>query len=335
MPPKPQPKYCAQCAQPVITRVVDDRPRRACSGCGTIYYENPLPVAASVVLNERREVLLVKRAREPHQGQWCLPMGFAEVGETIDEAALRELEEETGITACVLQLLDSDSYNSDFYGELLIVTFEMQKTGGREAPGDDAEDVRYVPIGQLPPLAFSSNEKALRACVAAHQEAWVIEDSFVRLQRAEDQALLSDDLVRLIEEHAGEIAERWLEDVRTNVTTPSYRAMQRGQLLEKVTATLSQFGRWLGGADTADELRAFYPALGQERQAQGFKMHEVLSAIALLKKHLWAAAQSRDVWNRPIDAYRMLELSRRISIFFDRAMYHTARGFGVDGPPAG
>ena len=112
-------KFCSQCAAPVIKRVVEDRAREMCSECGTVFYRNPLPVAASVVLNDKREVLLVKRKNEPHKGMWCLPIGFAELDETIVQAAQRELKEETGIEGQILRLLDADSFESDFYGDLL------------------------------------------------------------------------------------------------------------------------------------------------------------------------------------------------------------------------
>ena len=325
-----KPKYCAQCGQAVATRVVDDRPRLVCPACETVFYENPLPIAAAVVLNDRRQVLLVKRGREPHQGQWCLPMGFAEMGETIAEAALRELREETGVEGRVLRLLDADSFDSSHYGELLIVTFEMQNVGGQEQPGDDAEDVRYFPLSQHPPLAFSSNEKALRTCAAAHQEDWAIQDSFVTLQSEQDKAMLSDALVALIQDRAEEVARLWLAEVRSNLTTTSYRRVPPDQLMERATSAISQFGRWLRGDEAANEVKAFYRALGRERKSQGFRSHEVLSSLTLLKKHVWTFARSQGVWERPIDVYRVLELNRRIAAFFDKAIYYTERGFDED-----
>lgn len=326
-----KPKYCARCGHTVVTRVVDDRPRLVCPACDTVFYENPLPVAASVVLNDRREVLLVRRKREPHRGMWCLPMGFAEKGETIAAAALRELREEAAIDAHVLRLLDADSFESSHYGDLLIVTFEMQKTDGQERPGDDAEEVRYFPIDQHPTLAFSSNEKALRACAAEHEQGWAIQDSFVSLQAEEDQVMLSDALVALIQDRADEVAGLWLLDVRTSPTTQSYQTFDPEQLIERATLAISQFGRWLKGAEPPDEVKAFYRILAKERAAQGFQVHELLSSIALMKKRLWAFVCSQGVWDQPIDAYRALEFSRRVAVFFDRATYHAAREFAEEG----
>jgi len=330
MPVKPE--FCARCGHAVATRVVDDRPRVVCPACETIFYENPLPVAASVVLNEQREVLLVKRRREPHQGMWCLPMGFAELGETISTAAQRELKEETGIEALLLRLLDADSFESPHYGDLLIVTFEMQKVGGEERAGDDAEEVRYFPIDGPPPLAFRSNERALRICAAEHREGWAIHDSFTTLQADEDKEMLSDELVALIQARADEIAALWLVEVRTNPTTRSYRRIDPDELMERATLAISQFGRWLKGKEASDEVKAFYRILAQERKLQGFEVQELLSSLTLLKKQLWTFARSQGIWERPIDMYRVLELNRRVAAFFDKAIYESVRQFSAGTP---
>lgn len=328
-----KPEYCARCGQTVVERIVDGRLRVVCPACDTVFYANPLPVAASVVLNDGREVLLVKRKREPYKGAWCLPMGFAETGETIAAAAQRELREEAGIDARALRLLDVDSFESSHYGDILIVTFEMQKVAGHERAGDDAEDVRYFPIDAPPELAFDSNLKALRACAAAHQESWAIQDSFTALQSDEDKVLLSDALVELIQERADEVARLWLADVRTNPTTQSYRTVDPSHLMERGVLAISQFGRWLKGDASSDEVKAFYRILAHERRAQGFEIHELLSSLMLLKKHVWAFARSQGVWEQPIDIYRVLELNRRVAAFFDRAMYHAGREFGTRPSP--
>lgn len=325
-----KPNYCSSCGKPVVVREVEGRPRRVCPVCDTVFYENPVPVAAALVLNERREVLLVRRKNEPYRGQWCLPMGFAEMGETIAEAARRELHEEASIEAEVVRLIDADSYTSESYGDLLIVTFEMHKTGGNEQAGDDAAETRYFPIGRHPALPFDSNEKALRICAAAHLEGWAIQDSFVTLQSDEDKILLSDALVMLITDRAEEIAGRWLADLRTKETTAAYRKLPAEALLQRAIGAISQFGRWLKGSEADEEVETFYRGVGQEREEQGFKVHEVLSALALLKKHVWQFARTQGMSERPIDVYRVLELSRRIAVFFDKASYHTARGFDPD-----
>ena len=320
-------RYCSHCAAPIERRDIEGVERNVCPKCGRIFYENPLPVAASVILNDRREVLLVKRKHDPHAGSWCLPMGFAETGETIAAAALRELKEEAGIDARPLRLLNADSHHSDKYGDLLIVTFEMTKTGGTETAGDDAAEAKYFPLSGLPQLAFSSNERALRLCTDAHLEEWMIHDSFERLKADESKVMLSDNLLEMIETGAEKVAGKWLAELRTNPTTDIYRTIDSKVLARRVETALSQFGRWLKGDEAYQEVVDFYYSIGRERREQGFSAPAALSALMLLKKHVWSHVLAHATCERPVDAYRVLELSRRVAAFFDKTMYHMSRGF--------
>lgn len=327
------PRFCARCGEGLLDSMVEDRPRQVCPSCGTIAYRNPLPVASAAVVNEQREVLVVKRRQDPHRGEWCLPIGFAELGETIAEAAQRELREEAGIEARVLRLLDVTSEESDFYGDLLIVTYEAEKTGGMEVPGSDAEEAAYLPVEALPALAFRANERAVAALREARREEWAIRDSFESLQAGESGGLLSNALVALISTHAHEIARLWLADVQTNSTTPSYHDADPEHLWPLVVTAVSQFGRWLSGDGAEEEIRHFYRSLGARRRDEGFALAELLSSLMLLRKHIWSCARSRGVWQGPLEAYRVLELDRRLVLFFDHAMYNAVCGFGTDPEP--
>jgi 8-oxo-dGTP diphosphatase len=156
------PLHCAACGGRLAEKKIEGRMRAICGACGYIAFENPLPVAAAVVVNEQQEVLLVRRARHPMKGMWCLPCGFAEKDEQIEEAVLRELEEETHVTGSVRRLLDAVTARNYFYGNMVMISFEVDDIRGTPAPGDDAEDVRYFPIDRLPPLAFPSHEQAIQ-----------------------------------------------------------------------------------------------------------------------------------------------------------------------------
>ena len=321
------PRFCSQCGAALVESIVDARAREVCPACGTVFYRNPLPVAAALVLNEKREVLLVRRRRPPLPGSWCLPMGFAELGETIAEAALRELREEAGLDGHIIRLLDVHSYNSDFYGDLLIVTFEVEKTGGTEAPGDDAEETSYFSLEGMPQLAFPANQCAVEACRETYREEWAIRDSFETLHTEGTAEMLSDALVEVIRDHAGEIADRWLTEVQSNPTTPSYRHAEPVELQRNAARALAQLSRWLRGDSAEAEIRTFYRAIGSERHAGGFGLHEVLSSLMLLRKQVWMYARDQGLWRRPLEVYRVLELDRRLVLFFDRAMYDTAKGY--------
>jgi len=324
-------KYCHYCSGQVEMKLEGDSLRDYCPVCDVYFYENPLPVVSTIVVKDRR-VLLVKRRNDPYQGQWCLPSGFAESGESVAEAALRELYEETGVEGRIIQLQDVDSNSNYFYGDLLFLTFEVEQTGGVPGAGDDAVDIRYFPIDRVPPLAFPSNTKALQTYVEGKKEYWAIVDSFSLAAGEEMPAekrenLLSNKLVEFIEEHSDHIAGLWMEDVKTNRSTPTFHIFDQHLLYHRVFLVISHFGQWLSGSYQGQEIISYYMNLGSERKEEGFKLSEVVSALSLIKKHIWEFALSRGVWSRTIEIYMILELERRISLFFDKATYHVTKGY--------
>ncbi len=88
--------FCPYCSEKISKKLENEIFREYCPSCNIFFYDNPLPVV-STILEKDRNILLVKRGNKPYKGMWCLPSGFAETGETIEIAALRELEEETGV----------------------------------------------------------------------------------------------------------------------------------------------------------------------------------------------------------------------------------------------
>ncbi|MBM3554322.1 MAG: NUDIX domain-containing protein [Alphaproteobacteria bacterium] len=80
---------------PFVTRVPDgdNRERDVCGQCGFIHYVNPKVVAGAVIVEEGK-VLLCRRAIQPRRGYWTIPAGFMEVGETVEDGAKREAQEE-------------------------------------------------------------------------------------------------------------------------------------------------------------------------------------------------------------------------------------------------
>jgi ADP-ribose pyrophosphatase YjhB (NUDIX family) len=326
--------YCERCGARLVTMELAGRPRDVCSECGRVAYRNPLPVAAAVVLNDAREVLLVRRRYEPHAGMWCLPTGFAEVDETIDEAALRELREETGLEGRIHRLLTAHSLSDEFYGELLFVCFEVERVAGGETPGDDAEALAYFPIDDLPPLAFDAHTEAVEVCSALHREPWAIQDSFTRLYSDSEEGLLSDPLVTLVEQHADEICDRWLEAVRHDPSTTSYARPGLEGIRDAAYEALSQFCSWLPDKAQGDAVEAFYLEVGRRRAEQGVALADLISALTLLRREIWAFAREHEVLADPLGVYRVLELSRRIALYFDKALFHATRGYlGTAGAP--
>ena len=327
---KPEPrKYCPYCSKDLYTKQQGDVMRDYCRNCDRFFYDNPLPVVSCIV-NVDRKVLLIKRKLDPNKGEWCLPMGFAESGESIEAAALRELQEETGIIGKITGLVDVVSGFSKMHGDLIFITFEAEKIGGRLDAGDDAVEAEFFPFDEMPRLPFGSNIRAISAYLSSKQEYWAIIDSFsksVGLSGAKGEDYLSDKLLRIIEANADTIGRRWLADVKTNKTTPTYATSDENRTYQRFMKLLMEFSKWLGGSCTDQEIRDNYRALGRQRKEEGFQLSEVLSALSLIRKHIWEFALSHQVWTKTIDIYMSLELERRMVLFFDKAAFYVAKGY--------
>ena len=107
-------EYCPRCGTVLTESEVRGHTRPTCPACNYILYLNPAPVTA-VVIERDGAVLLVKRRYPPGEGHWCLPTGFIESGETPEDSATREVEEETGLAVEIDSLLDSWASSSDSF----------------------------------------------------------------------------------------------------------------------------------------------------------------------------------------------------------------------------
>jgi ADP-ribose pyrophosphatase len=103
------------------------------------------------------KVLLIKRADEPFKGQWAIPGGFVNVGESTDDAARRELEEETGVRDVFLEQLRTFSEPMRDPRDHVISVAHYALVNLNEHPakaGSDAREAEWFKIDELPKLAF-------------------------------------------------------------------------------------------------------------------------------------------------------------------------------------
>lgn len=161
-----EPRFCPACGRPVEPRVLEDdhRPRLVCPE-GHVTWRNPRVVVGALPVRGGR-VFLARRAIEPGLGRWTYPGGYLEVGESAQEGARREAEEETELRIEVGRLVGV--YSRPHVG-IVTVVFEADVVGGRAAPAAETTEVLDFGPEEIPwdKLAFSTVESALRDWVGS------------------------------------------------------------------------------------------------------------------------------------------------------------------------
>ncbi len=155
-------QYCYLCGGKVYTQ---DDYVYMCDSCGQSYYDNPKPCVEIVLFNDSEQVLLSKRAVEPYKGKFDLPGGFVDKGETLEEAIVREVNEEIGIDVERLQDLRYVSSYKAFYPwgkeivHNVIAEFTATVSNGIQVKGmDDVELVEWVDMEDLNKYDYSIPE---------------------------------------------------------------------------------------------------------------------------------------------------------------------------------
>ncbi|MBW6516922.1 MAG: NUDIX hydrolase [ANME-2 cluster archaeon] len=115
--------------------------------------QTPL-LTVDILIVSTGKLVLIRRRNPPFQGHWALPGGFVEVGETVEEAAMREAHEETGLSVDLKGLVGVFSEpGRDPRGHTVSICFAAIGHGTLQA-SSDAQDVALFDLDDLPPLAF-------------------------------------------------------------------------------------------------------------------------------------------------------------------------------------
>lgn len=157
-------RFCPLCSTPLTTIIQDERPRLSCPNDGWVFYPTP-NLAATVVVEHEGGIVMLRRAIPPDVGIWHLPIGHLEYGEAPEQAAQREVAEETGLQIEPPTFLDF--IHSPSYGDprmlYIVFCYSARSIGGSLNINSENTEARVFPADALPDLKWSSQRRAIAA----------------------------------------------------------------------------------------------------------------------------------------------------------------------------
>jgi NADH pyrophosphatase NudC (nudix superfamily) len=152
----PDPRFCARCGTALVAPS-DPTHKPECPSCGWFRATNALPVVLVLGRTASGKILYTRQAGWP-EGAWGLVSGYVEIGETAEDAAVREVREETALAASSPRLVRTLAY-----GELLLIWIEVAVEDHAPRPASDVEEVSL----RRPDLALTPHDWPARAFIEA------------------------------------------------------------------------------------------------------------------------------------------------------------------------
>ena len=148
--------YCPHCSAGLVEFLQEGLPRRKCPACGWIQYRNPT-VGVAVVLIEGDRLLFGRR----RGGGWCIPCGHVEWSENVEDAAIREFAEETGL---IVELEEIVAVKSNFHNptkQTVGIWYRGRRVSGHLQPGGDLVELAFCKVNDPPQLKFPTDREVV------------------------------------------------------------------------------------------------------------------------------------------------------------------------------
>jgi ADP-ribose pyrophosphatase YjhB (NUDIX family) len=159
--------FCSRCGSRLRFGPVEGehRERLICDTCGHIVYVNPRLVVTAFPVTDSGDLVLLRRGIEPGYGSWAQPGGFLEVDETVNQAAIRETLEETGL---LIEPTEIIGLYTRLEAAVVTIAFEARIVGGAAIVTPEALEVRTFAPADIPwdGIAFNTTHWALRDWLA-------------------------------------------------------------------------------------------------------------------------------------------------------------------------
>ena len=153
-----EPRFCERCGGALEKRRTGGVERPYCAPCGRAVFLDP-KVAAVVLVRSGGKLVMVRRAIEPALGRWSFPSGYVDRGEAVEDAAVREVREETGLEIALDGLIGLYSGGGSV---VILAAYSARIEGGELTPGDEVTEAALFSPDRLPPLPFPHDDRILR-----------------------------------------------------------------------------------------------------------------------------------------------------------------------------
>lgn len=166
-------RYCPRCGKALSEGLFMGEERKLCQTCGFVHFADP-KVSVLAMIEDQDKILLIRRKHFPEKGLWSLPSGFVDYGEDPVESAIREVEEETGLTIRINKLIDVLSpRDSGGIHPTILILYEGDIRGGTLKAGDDADEALFFSPQSIPfrDLAFPNTERLLKKWIEEKKKA--------------------------------------------------------------------------------------------------------------------------------------------------------------------
>lgn len=149
-------RHCPVCGKEGFA--INNVKSKRCEGCGFVLYFNAISATVAVIMNEKDEILVARRAKEPAKGTLDLPGGFADSMETAEEAVTREVLEESGLRVTETKYLFSlpNKYLYSGFEEHTLDMFFLCRVESGNCPiaNDDVEELAWMSLDDIRPELF-------------------------------------------------------------------------------------------------------------------------------------------------------------------------------------
>lgn len=159
-------KYCPRCGSPLTLTSSDDGPSLQCSADGFVFYQNPHSAVSVVISDGQGKYLFVRRDKDPNKGDWDLPGGFVNWGESPETAIVREIREELGVELTISKILcaEHDWYPFAGLNSSVNSVVYLGTISGPIAPNEEIRSLHWLTKEELPTnhLSFQNVSKAIQ-----------------------------------------------------------------------------------------------------------------------------------------------------------------------------